>query len=84
MTAHVSGGIPSPSCLNCALKKTAAGEELSFILRRNFYVDDMLESSSSTKIVDKFLEVTKFHKFTQSNHCARKVDLTLQNSLVII
>ena len=54
MTAHVFGGISSPSCSNFALKKTAAdnvnkyGGEVSSILRRNFYVD-MLKSFPSTK-----------------------------------
>ena len=49
MTAHEFGGISSPSCSNHALKKTAAdnirkyGEDVSSILRRNFYVDDMLK-----------------------------------------
>ena len=56
VTAHVFGGISSPSCSNFALKKTATdnvnkyGEEASSILRRNFYVDDMLKSFPSTKI----------------------------------
>ena len=56
MTAHVFGGISSPSCSNYALKKTAAdnikkyGEDVSSILRQNFYVDDMLKSFPSAKI----------------------------------
>ena len=56
MTAHVFGGISSPSCSNYALTKTAAdnikkyGEAVSSILRRNFYVDDMLKSFPSAKI----------------------------------
>ena len=82
MTAHVFGGISSPSCSNCALKKTAVdnikkhGEDVSSILRRNFYVGDMLKSFPSPKIaVDIFIK---------SNHCGRKVALILQNSLVII
>ena len=56
MTAHVFDGISSPSCSNYALKKTAAdnikkyGEDVSSLLRRNFYVDDMLKSFPSTKI----------------------------------
>ena len=55
MTADAFGGISSPSCSNFALKKTAAdvnkyGEEVSSILRQNFYVDDMLKSFPSTKI----------------------------------
>ena len=56
MTTHVFGGITSPSCSNFALKKTAAdnvnkyGEEVSSILRQNFYVDDILKSFPSTKV----------------------------------
>ena len=69
MTAHVFGGISSPSCSNFALKKTAAdnvnkyGEEVSSILRRNLYVDDMLKSFPSTKIaVDMIHNVMLFCK----------------------
>ena len=53
MTVHVFGGISLPSCSNCALKKTVAdnvkkyGEEVSFILRHNLYVDDMLKDFPS-------------------------------------
>ena len=69
MTAHVFGGISSPSCSNYALKKTAAdnikkyGEEVSSILRRNFYVDDMLKSFPSAKIaVDMIYKVKSLCK----------------------
>ena len=53
MTVHVFGGISLPSCSNCALKKTVAdnvkkyGEEVSFILRHNLYLDDMLKNFPS-------------------------------------
>ena len=56
MTAHVFGGISSLSCPNYALKKTPAGntkkygEDVSSILRRDFYVHDMLKSFPSSKI----------------------------------
>ena len=65
MTAHVFGGISSPSCSNLALKKTAAdnvskyGEEASSILRRNFYVDDMLKGFPSTKIAVDMIHKVK-------------------------
>ena len=55
MTALAFGGISSPSCSNFALEKTAAdnvdiyGEEVSSILRWNFYVDDMLKVSQVQK-----------------------------------
>ena len=55
MTAHVFGGISSPSCFNYALKKTAAdnvfkyGNEASTIVKRNFYIDDMLKSFPGVK-----------------------------------
>ena len=56
MTARVFCGISLPSCSNYALKKTAAdnikkyGEDVSSILRQNFYVDDMLKNLPSAKI----------------------------------
>ena len=65
MTAHVFGGTSSPSCSNFALKKTAAdnvnkyGEEVSSILRRNFYVDNMLKSFPSTKIAVDMIHKVK-------------------------
>ena len=69
MTAHVFGGISSPSCSNHALKKTAAdnirkyGEDVSSILRRNFYVDDMLKRFPSAKIaVDMIYKVKSLCK----------------------
>ena len=53
-----------PPCSNYALKKTATdhikryGEEVSSILRRNFYVDDMLKCFPSAKIaVDMIYKV---------------------------
>ena len=63
MTAHVLGGISAPSCSNYALKKTATddvkkyGEEVSPILRRNFYVDDMLKRFPSAKIAADMIQV---------------------------
>ena len=59
MNAHVFGAISSPSCANYALKKTANENEEKYgssaanTLRRNFYVDDMLKSvSSSAEMID--------------------------------
>ena len=69
MTAYVFGGISLPSCSKFAPKKTAAdnvrkyGEEVSSILRRNFHVDNMLESFARTKIaVDMIHEVKSLCK----------------------
>ena len=65
MTAHVFGGISSPSCSNFALKKTVAdnfnkyAEEVSSIFRRNFYVDHMLKSFPSTKIAVDIIHKVK-------------------------
>ena len=69
MTAHVLGGMSSPSCPNYALKKTATdklkryGEDVPIILRRNFYVDDILKSFSSIeeaiRITEKIKELCK-------------------------
>ena len=68
MTAHVFGGISSPSCSNYSLKKTAAdnlkkyGEEVSSILRQNFYVD-ILKSFPDAKIaVDRIYKVKSLCK----------------------
>ena len=50
MCVHLFGGISSPSCSNYALRRTADdsedefGSEAAMILKRNFYVDDMLKS----------------------------------------
>ena len=50
MTAHVFGGVSSPSCSNYALQKTAAdnvkkyGNKASTIVKKNFYVHDMLRA----------------------------------------
>ena len=65
MTAHVFGGISLPSCSNYALKKTAAdstkkyGEEVSSILRRNFYVDDILKNFPSVTIAVDMIHKVK-------------------------
>ena len=50
MTVHVFGGASSPSCSNFALRKTASdnrseyASDVTRILEKNFYVDDMLKS----------------------------------------
>jgi len=55
MTVHLFGGVSSPSCANFALRKTAEDNESRFssiaadTLRRNFYVHDMLKSTSNEK-----------------------------------
>ena len=65
MTAYVFGSTSSPSCSNYALKKTAAdnvkkyGEDMSSILRRNFYVDDMLKSLPTAKIAVDMIHKVK-------------------------
>ena len=65
MTAYVFGGISLPSCSKFAPKKTAAdnakkyGEEVSSILRRNFYANDMLESFARTKIAVDMIHKVK-------------------------
>ena len=68
MTAHVLGGISSPSCSNYALKQAAANnikeyrEEVSSILRQNFY-EDMLKRFPSAKIaVDIISKVKSLRK----------------------
>ena len=50
MLVHLFGGIPSPSCANYALQKTADDNAEHFdkdtiqTVRRNFYVDDCFKS----------------------------------------
>ena len=64
MEPQVFGSISSPFCSNYVLKKTAAdnikkyGEDVSSILGRDFYVDDMLKILPSAKItVDMIYKV---------------------------
>ena len=65
MTAHVFGGISLPSCSNYALKKTATdtvkkcGGEVLFILRWNFFIDDMLTIFPSPKIAVDMIHKVK-------------------------
>ena len=65
MTAHVLGGMSSSSCSKYAIKKTAAdnvkkyGEEVSSILKQNFYIDDMLKSFPSPKIAVHMIDKVK-------------------------
>ena len=53
MTVHLFGATSSPSCCNFALKKTATDNATEFapevikVVQRNFYVDDLLTSTSS-------------------------------------
>ena len=62
MTAHVFSGIPSPSCSNYALKKTADvkkyEEEVSSILRQNFYID-MFKNFPSANIAVNMIHKVK-------------------------
>ena len=56
MCAHVFGGVLSGSCSNYALKRTATdntdryGQEAAEVVRRNFYVDDLLKSVNNPKM----------------------------------
>ena len=53
MNVHLFGAVPSPSCSNFALRKTAddaekiVGAETADVLRKNFYVDDCLRSEET-------------------------------------
>ena len=55
MTAHLFGGASSPSCSNFALRRTAKdneqqyGKEITQILERSFYADDLLKSFPKVK-----------------------------------
>ena len=55
MCVHLFGALSSPSCANFALRQTARDNEESLgsqcadVLRRNFYVDDMLKSYPDEK-----------------------------------
>ena len=85
MTAHVFGGISSPSCSNFALRKTASdnchqyGQEVSNILRRNFYVDDMLKSFSSTdaaiNAIHKVMDLCREGGFKLTKFSSNDVDV---------
>ena len=82
MTAHVFGGISSPSCSNYALKKTAGdkankyGSEASTIVKRNIYVDVMLKSFPDVKATGDMVNKVRalcleggfnLRKFTSNN-----------------
>ena len=55
MCVHVFGGTSSPSCCNCALKRTAYDSKSRYqtdimdTLNRRFYVDDLLKSVKDLK-----------------------------------
>lgn len=55
MLVHIFGAKSSPCCSNKALKQTADdnemkyGKEVADVVRRNFYVDDLLKSTSTVK-----------------------------------
>ena len=66
MTAHVFGGVSSPSCSIFTLRKTASdnrdeyASDATKILERNFYVDDVLKSFQTvTKAKDVIRKVKK-------------------------
>ena len=65
MTVHLQGAISSPSCANFALRKTADDnahkydEEVSTILKKNFYVDDLLKSTQKENTAQKLMFDTK-------------------------
>ena len=62
MTVHLFGAVSSPACATYAFQHTADdnednyGTEVANILRRNFYVDDVLKSASTE---DKTIELAK-------------------------
>ena len=81
MCVHLFGGISSPSCANYALKKAAQeleleiGSDAAYMIRRNFYVDDLLASKediestiASISSVRKMCAAGGFHltKFTSN------------------
>ena len=65
MTVHLFGAVSSPACANYALKRTADdnedeyGSEAANTLRRNFYVDDVLNSASTEDETVKLAKDTK-------------------------
>ena len=65
MCVHVFGGASSPSCCNCALKRTAIDNEVQFgpeaakKLLRNFYVDDLLKSTQDVQFAISLIKAVK-------------------------
>ena len=65
MTVHLQGCISSPSCANYALKRTAEDNKADFddnvvqMLKRNFYVDDLLGSKVDDKTASKAITDVK-------------------------
>ena len=65
MCVHVFGGASSPSCCNCALKRSAIDNEVQFgpeaakKLLRNFYVDDLLKSTRDAQFAISLIKAVK-------------------------
>ena len=81
--AHLFGGISSSS--NYALKRTSADNEKEFatdaarILRRNFYVDDMLKSSrgidEAVDIIQLIRNICKAGGFNLTKFVSNKIEV---------
>ncbi len=64
MCVHLFGAVSLPSCANFAFKQTAEDNvyrnEVAKIFKNEFYVDDLLKSTATTKAVLKLIpNVTK-------------------------
>ena len=68
MCIHVFGGISSPNCINCTLRKTASDNQEEYrndpaeTLRRNFYVDGLLKPVNTYKVASKLVDVKQMCK----------------------
>ena len=74
---HLFGAVSSPACANYAIKRTADdngdeyGTKLPDNLRRNFYVDDLLKSTSTEDlnggVEGRFPRLVIFDKLIKSD-----------------
>ena len=85
MCVHLFGGISSPSCSNCVLKQTSLenekqnGSDVPRILRRNFYVDDMLKSSrgidEAVDLLQRIRNICKAGGFILTKFVSNKIEV---------
>ena len=85
ITAHIFGGVSSPSCSNYSLKKTASDnlkkyrEDITSILRQNFYASDMLKSffsiEEAIRITGKVKQLCKEGGFNLTKFSRNNLDV---------
>ena len=85
MCMHLFGTILSPSCSNYSLKRVSVDNEKEFgidaarTLRRNFYVDDMLNSSieidEAVDLIQRMRDICKAGGFNLTKFVSSKIEM---------